>query len=382
LVLGHTSEQGAQDNATGVAAMAEAMNTLSRLIREGKLPRPPRTIRILLMPEMYGSLSYVSAHPERMRHTAAAMTVDTPAASYDLAGTEYTFYMNPQVAMSYTDMLVQRIAGEYLAPLRPWHWKEHMPGTDSYLGEPTVGVPTDWPYSGTGPVTHHNSEDKPETVDPRSLKDLVVMIASYLYFNAEAGEEHAPWLAQLVWDHVEQEMTASVNTAMDAIRTGDLGAGSYGLDRLAYLGDRGEQAIRSVLRVVPAERRSQCEQSLKPVLAQTRALRDLELARLRSAGAIAAREETNREADKIIVRRKRIGTIPLDDLPQDQWEGYPSGAWDTTVIVALYWCDGKRNLSQVIHLTEMELGPSKFDFIGYFRFLKKHGYVEFASSVS
>jgi hypothetical protein len=330
------------------------------------------------MPEMYGSLSYISAHPERMRHTVAAMTVDTPAASYDLAGTEYTFYMNPQVAMSYTDTLVQRIASEHLAPLRPWHWTEHMPGTDSYLGEPTVGVPTDWPYSGTGPVTHHNSEDKPERVDPRSLKDLVVMIASYLYFNAGAGEEQVPWLAQLVLDHVQQEMVASVDNAIDALRSGDSGAGSYGLDRVSYLADRGEQAIRSVLRVVPAERRPQCQQSLEPVLAQTRELRDLELARLRSAGATAPTEKTNPEAEKIIVKRKRIGTIPLDDLPQDRWEGYPSGAWDTTVIVALYWCDGKRSLSQVIHLTQMEVGPSKFDFVGYFRFLQKHGYVEFA----
>jgi hypothetical protein len=378
LVLGHTSEQGAQDNATGVAAMTEAMNTLSRLIGEGKLPRPPRTIRILLMPEIYGSLSYISAHPERMQHTVAAMTVDSPAASYDLAGTEYTFYMNPHVAMSYTDMLVQRIAGEYLAPARPWHWKEHMPGTDSYLGEPTVGVPTDWPYSGTGPVTHHNSEDKPDTVDPRSLKDLVVMIASYLYFNAGAGEEEVPWLAQLVLDHVQQEMQTSVDGAMDALRSGDSAAGSYGLDRVSYLADRGDQAIRSVLRVIPAERRPEFQQSLEPALAQTRMLRDFEFTRLRSAGATASQEKTNPAADKLIVKRKRIGTIPLDDLPQDQWEGYPSGAWDITVIMALYWCDGKRNLSEVIHLTEMELGPSKFDFIGYFRFLEKHGYVEFA----
>ena len=54
------------------------------------------------------------AHPERMKKTVAAMTVDTPAASYDLAGTEYTFYMNPQVAMSYTDALIQRIAKDVL----------------------------------------------------------------------------------------------------------------------------------------------------------------------------------------------------------------------------------------------------------------------------
>jgi hypothetical protein len=31
-------------------------------------------------------------------------------------------------------------------------------------------VPTNWIYSGTGPVTQHNSEDKPHTVDARSLE--------------------------------------------------------------------------------------------------------------------------------------------------------------------------------------------------------------------
>ena len=48
------------------------------------------------------------------------------------------------------------------------------------------------------------------------------------------------------------------------------------------------------------------------------------------------------------------------------------------MITALYWCDGKRNVAEVSHLTEMELGPSKFDYLGYFRFLERHGYVEFA----
>src|SRR6266851_4865414 len=47
LTLGHSSEQGAQDNATGVAAMLESLATLNRLIAEQKLPRPKRTIRVL-----------------------------------------------------------------------------------------------------------------------------------------------------------------------------------------------------------------------------------------------------------------------------------------------------------------------------------------------
>jgi len=103
---------------------------------------------------------------------------------------------------------------------------------------------------------------------------------------------------------------------------------------------------------------------------------DWQSARLRSAGAIAERQPVNHDAEQMIVHRKRPGTLPLDDLSQDQWEGYPSGAWNKLVTVALYWCDGKRNLEQVIHLTKMEMGPSDFDFVGYFRFLQRHGYVD------
>jgi hypothetical protein len=43
---------------------------------------------------------------------------------------------------------------------------------------------------------------------------------------------------------------------------------------------------------------------------------------------------------------------------------------------ALFWCDGKRNLSEVIRYTELELGPQNFDFVGYFQFLARKGYVD------
>ena len=50
---------------------------------------------------------------------------------------------------------------------------------------------------------------------------------------------------------------------------------------------------------------------------------------------------------------------PLDDIPPEQREGFPaSGFWAPTT-AALYWCDGKRNLAEVIQTTEMELGPQK-----------------------
>ena len=199
LTLAHTSEQGAHDNATGVAATLEAVTTLNRLISNGKLPRPRRSIRILLMPEMYGSMHYVASNLERIRRTVAAMCVDTPAAAYEIAGTEYSFHLNPHVAKSFTDALILKIAETYF-PLvkRPWHEKPFTTGTDTYLAEPMIGVPTVWSYSGSGVETHHNSEDTPDRVDVRSLRDLSIVTAAFLYTTANAGSEDALWLAELV----------------------------------------------------------------------------------------------------------------------------------------------------------------------------------------
>ena len=200
LTLGHTSEQGAHDNATGVSAMVEAVATLKRLIDTGKLPRPRRSIRVLLMPELYGSLSYISANPARMRNDGCGHDGRHAGRAYDLAGTEYTLYMNPHVAKSWTDALIARVTEACLPAGRPWHISEHMTGTDAYLGEPTVGVPDVWLYSGTGVTTHHNSADKPDTVDERSMRDLVSIVATYLYFNASATERDIPWLASITVD--------------------------------------------------------------------------------------------------------------------------------------------------------------------------------------
>jgi hypothetical protein len=363
LTLGHTSEQGAHDNATGVAAMVESIVTLNRLIESGKLPRPRRTIRILTMPEVYGSLYYAQTHADRMRRTVAAMCVDTPAAPYNLAGTEYTFYMNPHMASSYTDALVLRVADAWLSrlrPPRPWHWAEFMTGTDTWLAEPTVGVPTVWPYSGTGVHSHHNSEDRPETVDSRSLRDLVAIDASFLYFVASAGEPEERWLAEIALDRAYEQVLA---------------ARAKGVDQIAYAVDRGRQAILSVTRLAqePA-----LKASLQPLIDDLDRFGHDQSARVRALGPPASPPADTQlpEAARMVVKRKRIGTIPLDDQAPDQREGYPSGAWDTVPIIALYWCDGHRNLADVIRLTRLELGPVKFDFVGYFRFLERRGYVE------
>ena len=386
LTLGHTSEQGAEDNATGVAATLEALSTLQRLIAAGRLPKPKRSIRVLSMGEMYGSMHYVAHNPERIRRTVAAMCVDTPAASYDIAGTEYTFYMNPHVAKDFTDAFVLKVAGEYLPGVnRPWHEKEFTTGTDTYLAEPMVGVPTVWGYSGSGVETHHNSEDTPDRVDERSLRDISVIDASFLYFIANAGEAEALWLARLSESRGYGEILRAASPFLDRIAgatnreaVGRLVAQAEA--KISYAVDRESQAVSSVQRLVPKGRAEAVKTALEPMLDGLRRFGAMQSGRIRDAAGgvqpVVERDPHFAEAAKIIVKRKRFGTLPLDDLPHDQWEGYPSGAWAAVPTIALYWCDGRRNLAEVIRLTRLELGPSEFDFVGYFRFLARRGYVE------
>ena len=397
LTLGHSSEQGAQDNATGVAAQLESLATINRLISAGKLPRPKRTIRILLMGEMYGSMPYVATHTERMQHTVAAMTVDTPAAPYDLAGTEYTFYMNPHVAKSYTDAFVLRIAEQYFPTVgRPWHWHPFMVGTDTYLAEPTVGVPTVWPYSGTGVVSHHNSEDTPDKVDVRSLRDLAIVNATYLYTLASAGEADVLWLAELAANRGQEQILSAASPFIDrALRASSeqelARLMAQGIEKIRYSADREAQSVLSVPRLVASNHRDSARGTLRPLVEDLQHYGDAQVARLRAAvnyrasqmglaQPIEPRMDPDpqlEEAAHIVVKRKRMGTIPLDEIHPDERDGFPSGAWDETVIAALYWCDGQRNLAEVIRLTRLELDAgTKFDFVGYFKFLERHGYVE------
>ncbi len=397
LELGHTTEVGANDNATGVAVMVEAVAALNRLINSGKLPRPRRSIRILAMPEVYGTMHYLATNPDRVRRTVAAICLDTPAGPYDAAGTEYTFMLNPDVARSYSDALILRVAQAYYPGLgnrRRWHWAPNMTGTDTFLSDPTVGIPTVWGYGGPGVNTHHNSQDTPDQVDPRSMRDITTVAAAFLYTVAAAGDAEVPWLAAITATRGYENITRAAAPAREGIERAATASElsrmlDRGLQQVAYCADRDEEAILSALRLANPESRDKLRRALADEIARLRKFAEeqrggLSKAAERRAGELGVQgglpappvDPRLADAAKIVVKRNRIGPVTLDDLPTDQWEGYPSAAWDGMIQTALNWCDGRRNLAEVIRLTGMEHHIGSFDFTGYFRFLAKHGYVE------
>lgn len=374
LMLGHTSEPGAQDNATGVAMMSEAMALLQRLIGSGKLPPPRRSIRMLAMPEMFGSLSYIQRYPERMRRTVAALCLDTPAGDYERANTEYTFYVNPLVAASFADSWISTVAEHYFsrhARSRKWRWRPFVSGTDNYLGDPMIGVPVVFPYSGSGVHTHHNSEDIPDAVDPRSLRDMTVIAASFMYSIAAAQE---PEYQMMTAAAAARGHDLVARAAQDAWQQPPASRAAA-RERVLFISERAQSALASILGLAGAQAGPELRATVEEHRRGLARAGELHAASLGRPAADRPQSAPS-EADRLVVRRKRFGTIPLDTLPPEQREGYPQAMFEGPAVIALWWCDGRRTLSEVIRLTTFELGETDFDFVGYFRFLARHGYVE------
>jgi len=67
---------GANDNASGCVTILEAARTLQKLIGEGKLARPARTIRFIWPPEIEGTLALLNGKPEFAARIKAVVHMD------------------------------------------------------------------------------------------------------------------------------------------------------------------------------------------------------------------------------------------------------------------------------------------------------------------
>ncbi|MDB6101959.1 MAG: hypothetical protein JWO52_1958 [Gammaproteobacteria bacterium] len=67
---------GANDNASGCVTILEVARTLQKLINDGKLPRPARTLRFIWPPEVEGTITLLNAKPEFANRIKTAIHMD------------------------------------------------------------------------------------------------------------------------------------------------------------------------------------------------------------------------------------------------------------------------------------------------------------------
>lgn len=235
-VTAHLDEIGAEDNASGSAALLEMARTLQEMIRAGKLPRPLRTIRFLWGPEYLGTAAWLSHHLHDPVKRIASMNMDmlggdlikeesvflvsrTPDAtpSYLNAVLESTLaFMNRQNDVSYPVQKQFHILSVTGTRNRlQGRMIEFMAGSDheiyNRLGVPT-GFATMWPEA-----FYHSSEDTPDKVDPTQLHRAVFLALAAIVPAAYADDAQATALAELSSVYARQHAADAETRATERV---------------------------------------------------------------------------------------------------------------------------------------------------------------------
>jgi hypothetical protein len=422
LVVAHLChpQPSANDNASGAAAALEAAYVLQKLVDEGELPLPRRTIRFLWMPEMTGTFAYLSNREQDLDQIVAGLNLDMVGEDQEQTGSSWLLESPPDAAASFAPVLVASLRDELLrlkgmAGVSPSHtglgeyplYRQvdvaFSGGSDHYvLSDPTVGIPTpmliQWPDR-----FYHTSDDTPDRTDPDSLRRAGALAAAYAYWLATASLEETTWLGYEMQAHFKMRVVkaaqAAVGAGLVSLDADGLARVGGDLDRrLAYLLERQQAALGSLLRLAPVtclvqDLQAAAQQVVQAELECVQAALELHAAVLGLPGLLEPPapelDKTESEAAGLVPARQVRGPIALrDDLrrlsPEDReaWrrlvDDRPSGQSHTLTALALYWADGQRSVLEIASLVELEAGVRDVELLlFYFRMLEKLGYVTF-----
>jgi hypothetical protein len=201
---------GANDNASGCVTILEVARTLEKLIAEGELARPARTMRFIWPPEIEGTLALLNGKPELRKRIRAAVHMDMvgggpetkavfhvtrgpmslPSFVHDVAWA-FAEFVNEE---SYKFAATGKAEYPFLAPeggkepLRAEYSAYTMGSDHDVYQDSSFGIPAiymnDWPDRYI-----HTNFDTAANIDTTKLKRAVFIGAASGYFLAGMGDK-------------------------------------------------------------------------------------------------------------------------------------------------------------------------------------------------
>jgi hypothetical protein len=109
-------KQGANDDNSGCALTLEIGRAYIKLINEGKLPRPKRTINFQWVPEISGTNAWLNAHPEKKANIIGDLNFDMEGIRLALSRSYWIMQRTPDTFPSYINDIGQSMM-EYVSEL-------------------------------------------------------------------------------------------------------------------------------------------------------------------------------------------------------------------------------------------------------------------------
>lgn len=368
VLTAHLFEQGAEDNASGCAACLEIMGTITRMIAEGLLPVPRRTIRLLPVFETRSAQAWISSRPDYK--PVAALAVDELGASKDLT---LSYFSSPLSNPSAADYLLSYLLGNLVEPAgKP---VRQMPFfiNDNQWADPALGI-AGLTVACTDERKHyyHNSLDTPEHVHEDTLQIESVMAASFIYFLANADDDDLKWLAHLVFQGIEEECD---NGSVEGRKI------FVGLQEVTVPGSCGVTRFR--LGRIKDSILSLSEPCNRPAMRDYLDSLFSEIELSDGADVPDLDPELRREAEGLVPARHYRGFIAFDDLSPDQladyresFGAYPWWISATWLNEAMFLVDGTRSVYDIYRILGAEgLQLDVRAFLDYLRLAEATGKV-------
>jgi len=387
LVLGHAFEQGSNDNASGVAVMLESARALAKLVREGRIPRPKRTIRFLVVSECYSTFAYSERYARRMRNTVAGVCFDQVAGKQALCKGILGLSRPPESNASFVTAFAERLAEKTFSWRAEFKWQSTpFATTDNIVADPLIGPPTVLFSTYPSDLFWHSTGDTLDKIDVEALGKVCQFAAVYLYAIASAGAVDALYFAALATARAKGELSRAMTETIGACR-------DHGTDfetaskRILYLAKRGAREVESVKSLLTPKELKSIQMELATMAGEVITAGRVDVQQLerllaqcgqpKAAAAIDADEKAYRsKAESIIPTRKYIGMMSLDLIAPKDREGFEETRWNDGVTATLFWCDGKRTLAEALDLAGSELGRNLFALVPVFEFIGKKGLIE------
>jgi hypothetical protein len=383
---------GANDNASGCVTILEVARTLEKLIAEGELARPARTIRFIWPPEIEGTLALLNGKPELRKRIRAAVHMDMvgggpetkavfhvtrgpmslPSFVHDVAWA-FAEFVNEE---SYKFAATGKAEYPFVAseggkePLRAEYSAYTMGSDHDVYQDSSFGIPAiymnDWPDRYI-----HTNFDTAANIDTTKLKRAAFIGASSGYFLANPPNEVSRSLYAGILTSANQRFSKAAGMAEE--RNDDGGETSVREQVLYTIGLA--HSLRPLLGVS-----AEAEDSLSEAITQFSGMKEL-----RPAG-----ESTG--SGLLVFRRNKALKGPLAVFGYDYFAEHAKtagvatpklfsreGLWGTGEEYAyevLNFADGKRNAQEIRDAVSAEYGPVPVEMVvEYLRALEKIGVV-------
>ena len=208
-------KQGANDDNSGCALTLEVGRAYIKLIKDGKLPRPKRTVNFQWVQEISGTRQWLDAHPDKAKHIIADLNFDMEGIRLTASRSYWIMQRTPDTFPSFINDVGQSFM-EYVSELTRERVRYRANGyapvfniTAPNGSNDAFYIKIDQHYGSSDHVTYmqygipavmfitwpdmwyHSSQDTPDKQDSTQYKRAAVVAVGALASIATGGDQMA-----------------------------------------------------------------------------------------------------------------------------------------------------------------------------------------------